>query len=189
MAARPGIHLSFEVSAEIELTDLKKLEVGGRRDGRRRRDRQGIDRMREANLAYDAKDSCRNRDRLNLTLWARSARAVRRRAAEDAHVILRPRHVLPAFEEGLAGARRAKSGQCGIVPRNLSGRPSCGRRTPNSCNREGGRRRAFPTPMTNSPVIGSRFRRELKDALKERISRIIRNLPQQGQARPSGRSG
>lgn len=100
--------MSFEVLPKIELTDLKKLEVERpvASVGAEEIDK-AIDRLREANTAYDAKDGpAETGDRLTLNFTGKiDGEPFEGGAAEDAHVILGRGMFIPGFEEGLTGAK------------------------------------------------------------------------------------
>jgi len=168
--------MSFEVLPKIELADLKKLDVERpvATVGAEEIDK-ALDRIREANVAYDAKDgAAETGDRLTVDFIGKiDGEPFEGGAAEDAHVILGRGMFIPGFEEGLSGA---KAGEARTVtasfPENYQAAHLAGKDAQFDVTVK---EVASPrTPEANDDFaksLGLDSIAKLKDALKERISK------------------
>ena len=168
--------MSFEVLPKIELADLKKLDVERpvATVGAEEIDK-ALDRIREANVAYDAKDgAAETGDQLTVDFIGKiDGEPFEGGAAEDAHVILGRGMFIPGFEEGLSGA---KAGEARTVtasfPENYQAAHLAGKDAQFDVTVK---EVASPrTPEANDDFaksLGLDSIAKLKDALKERISK------------------
>ncbi len=168
--------MSFEVLPKIELTDLKKLEVERpvAPVGPEEIDK-AIDRMREANMAYDPKDGpAETGDRLTLNFVGKiDGEPFEGGSAEDAQVILGRGMFIPGFEEGLAGA---KAGEQRMVtasfPENYQAAHLAGKDTQFDVTvKEVAAPRLPAADDEFAKSLGLDSLAKLKDALKDRISK------------------
>jgi trigger factor len=100
--------MSFEVLPKIELADLKTIEVERPvSEVSAEEIDKAIDRLRNANVAYDPKDGeAAEGDRVTLDFVGKlDGEPFEGGSGEDAQVILGRGMFIPGFEEGLAGAK------------------------------------------------------------------------------------
>ncbi len=168
--------MSFEVLPKIDLTDLKKLEVERpvAQVGAEEVDK-AIDRMREANMAYDAKDTpAETGDRLTLNFVGKiDGEPFEGGAAEDAHVILGRGMFIPGFEEGLAGAKTGEERTVtATFPENYQAAHLAGKAAQFDVTvKEVAAPRLPEANDEFAKSLGLDSLAKLKDALKERISK------------------
>jgi trigger factor len=168
--------MSFEVLPKIELAELKKLDVERpvATVGTEEIDK-ALDRIREANVAYDAKDgAAETGDRLTLNFIGKiDGEPFEGGAAEDAHVILGRGMFIPGFEEGLTGAKAGEERTVtASFPENYQAAHLAGKAAQFDVTVK---EVASPrTPEANDDFaksLGLESIAKLKDALKERISK------------------
>jgi trigger factor len=168
--------MSFEVLPKIDLTDLKKLDVERpvAQVGAEEVDK-AIDRMREANMAYDAKDTpAETGDRLTLNFIGKiDGEPFEGGAAEDAHVILGRGMFIPGFEEGLAGAKTGEERTVtATFPENYQAAHLAGKAAQFDVTvKEVAAPRLPEANDEFAKSLGLDSLAKLKDALKERISK------------------
>lgn len=100
--------MAFEVLPKIQIADMKTIKV--ERPVAEVSDEEltkTLDRLRESNVAYDAKDGvAEDGDRVTIDFVGKiDGEAFEGGAAEDAHVIIGRGQFIPGFEEGLTGAK------------------------------------------------------------------------------------
>lgn len=168
--------MSFEVLPKIDLTDLKKLEVERpvAPVGAEEIDK-AVDRMREANMAYDAKDApAETGDRLTLNFVGKiDGEPFEGGAAEDAHVILGRGMFIPGFEEGLTGAKAGENRTVtATFPENYQAAHLAGKAAQFDVTvKEVAAPRLPEADDEFAKSLGLDSLAKLKDALKERISK------------------
>ena len=168
--------MSFEVLPKIELVDLKKLDVERpvAPVGSEEIDK-AIDRMREANTAYDVKDApAETGDRVTLSFIGKiDGEPFEGGTAEDAQVIIGRGMFIPGFEEGLTGAKADENRTVtAMFPENYQAAHLAGKAAEFDVTvKEVSAPRLPDADDAFAKSLGLDSLAKLKDALKERISK------------------
>jgi len=168
--------MSFEVLPKIELADLKKLDVERpvAPVGAEEIDK-AIDRMREANTAYDVKDGpAETGDRVTLSFIGKiDGEPFEGGTAEDAQVIIGRGMFIPGFEEGLTGAKADENRTVtATFPENYQAAHLAGKAAEFDVTvKEVSAPRLPEADDAFAKSLGLDSLAKLKDALKERISK------------------
>ena len=168
--------MSFEVLPKIELADLKKLDVERpvAPVGAEEIDK-AIDRMREANTAYDVKDApAETGDRVTLSFIGKiDGEPFEGGTAEDAQVIIGRGMFIPGFEEGLTGAKAGEDrAVTATFPENYQAAHLAGKAAEFDVTvKEVSAPRLPDADDEFAKSLGLDSLAKLRDALKERISK------------------
>lgn len=168
--------MSFEVLPKIELADLKTIEVERPvSDVASDEIDKALDRLRNANVAYDAKDgAAENGDRLTLDFVGKlDGEPFEGGSAEDAQVILGRGSFIPGFEEGLDGAKAGdKKTITATFPEQYQAPNLAGKDAEFDVTvKEVAAPRVPEADDEFAKSLGLESLAKLKDALKERISK------------------